>query len=158
MGRGVQLGRYGASLAMSLEYLLLPLLAWLIAGSLKFVVNCFRARRLAFDLIGYGGFPSNHSAIVSSMCLFVGLHDGVDSAAFGVALTFAFIVIMDARSLRNQVGKQAEAINELLASQGKVERLRERIGHRLDEVVAGVIVGCTTAVVWSYALSLLAMT
>ncbi len=153
MGRGVQLGGDGASYIVTIEYLLLPFLAWLVAGSTKFVVNCLRAKRLAFDLIGYGGFPSNHSAIVSSMCLFVGVREGLDSAAFGVALTFAFIVMMDARSLRNQVGKQAQAINQLLEGQGQEASLRERIGHRLHEVVAGVLVGCATAYAWHWVLS-----
>jgi acid phosphatase family membrane protein YuiD len=43
---------------MDYSYLLTPLLAWLTAGSVKFLMNSMRARRLAFDLIGYGGLPS----------------------------------------------------------------------------------------------------
>ena len=37
---------------MDLAYLVTPGVAWLCAGSLKFVVNSIRARRLAFGLIG----------------------------------------------------------------------------------------------------------
>ena len=77
-----------------LSYALTPFLAWLVAGVLKFAINSFRARRLAFDLIGYGGLPSNHSAIVSSMATLIALKEGINSSSFGVAIALAFIVIL----------------------------------------------------------------
>jgi acid phosphatase family membrane protein YuiD len=95
------------------SYVLTPFLAWLVAGILKFLINSFKARRLAFDLIGYGGLPSNHSAIVSSMATLIALKEGINTPAFGVAIALAFIVILDASSLRRQVGKHAAAINKL---------------------------------------------
>ena len=94
------------------SYLLAPFAAWLAAGCLKFAINSLRAGKPAFGLIGYGGMPSNHSAIVSSMAALTALREGLDSAAFGVALTLAFIVMLDAASLRRQVGRHAQALNE----------------------------------------------
>lgn len=130
---------------MDFSYLLTPLLAWLLAGSSKFVINSLRARRLAFDLIGYGGLPSNHSAIVSSMATLVALREGIGHPAFGVALTLAFIVVLDARSLRREVGRHAEALNSIAAASPRQEKLRERIGHTPVEIGAGVIVGVMVA-------------
>lgn len=130
---------------MDLSYGVTPFLAWLVAGGLKFAINSVRAKRLAFGLIGYGGLPSNHSAIVSSMASLIAFKDGVSNAAFGVAVTFAFIVMLDANSLRRQVGKHAGAINRLSASVGEQERLRERMGHTQVEIVAGVLVGIAVA-------------
>lgn len=130
------------------SYVITPLLAWLLAGCSKFAINSLRARRLAFDLIGYGGMPSNHSAIVSSMAMLIALKEGVAHPAFGVAVTLAFIVILDASSLRQQVGLHAKAINALSlpASNG---RLRERMGHSRSEIAAGLLVGvCTGWLVW----------
>ena len=128
------------------SYLLTPFLAWLIAGILKFLINSLRAHRFAFDLIGYGGLPSNHSAIVSSIAMLIALREGIDSAAFGVAIALAFIVILDATSLRRQVGKHAAAINQL-NSQVKVNQLtlRERMGHTRIEILAGVLTGSAVA-------------
>lgn len=120
-------------------YLITPFFAWLVCGITKFVVNCLKERRLAFDLIGYGGMPSNHSAIVSSMASLVAFREGIDTSAFGVALTLAFIVILDAGSLRKQIGKQAQSINQLENYQGV--KLRERIGHNKLEILMGVILG-----------------
>lgn len=129
---------------MDISYAIAPFLSWLIAGSLKFAVNSCRARRLAFALIGYGGFPSNHSAIVSSMAALIAFKEGIGHPAFGAALAFAFIVVLDAVSLRNQVGRHAAAIN-LLTQVDDNKRLRERMGHTAAEIIGGVIVGIATA-------------
>lgn len=134
-------------------YLITPFAAWLVAGCMKFVINSLKAGRLAFGLIGYGGLPSNHSAIVSSMVTLIALREGVGHPAFGVAVTLAFIVMLDAGSLRRQVGRQAEAINRLqqLSSAPDdalpAKPLRERMGHSPLEIAAGVLTGC--AVAWA---------
>ena len=127
-------------------YLVTPALAWLAAGILKFLINSLRARRFAFDLIGYGGLPSNHSAIVSSMSTLIALKEGVNTPAFGVAIALAFIVILDASSLRKQVGKHAEVINQLnsLTTNSSL-LLRERMGHTPIEILVGVITGAAVA-------------
>lgn len=124
-----------------LAYLLTPFLAWLCAGALKFAINCAREGRLAFDLIGYGGLPSNHSAIVGSMAVLIALREGMAHPAFGVAVTLAFIVLLDASSLRRQVGRHAEVINRLDAAAG----LRERMGHSRVEIAAGLATGAAVA-------------
>lgn len=123
-------------------YLITPFFAWLVCGITKFVVNCLKERRLAFDLIGYGGMPSNHSAIVSSMVSLIAFKDGVDTPAFGVALTLAFIVILDANSLRKKVEQHAIEINKL--KNYKEPILRERIGHSKFEILIGIIIGIIT--------------
>jgi len=130
---------------MDYSYVLTPFLTWFVAGVTKFTVNSCRARQLAFGLVGYGGLPSNHSAIVTSMAALIALKEGIDSAAFGVAVTLAFIVILDANSLRMQIGKQAAAINRLAGPVTNGTPLRERMGHTRIEVAAGVIVGIVVA-------------
>jgi acid phosphatase family membrane protein YuiD len=128
------------------SYALTPFLAWIIAGMLKFLINSLRKRRFAFDLIGYGGLPSNHSAIVSSIATLIALKEGINSPAFGVAITLAFIVVLDASSLRRQVGRHAEAINKINSLVGGAPlSLRERMGHTRIEILAGVITGSAVA-------------
>ena len=130
---------------MDLSYALTPFLAWLVAGVLKFVVNSLRAGKLAFGLIGYGGLPSNHSAIVSSTAALIALKEGLAHPAFGVAVTLAFIVMLDAISLRRQVGKHAQAINALVPNSPERPWLRERMGHTRLEIAAGIAVGIAVA-------------
>lgn len=134
---------------MDISYLLTPFAAWLVAGISKFIINSIRARQLAFSLIGYGGLPSNHSAIVSSTATLIALREGIQHPAFGVALTLAFIVMLDANSLRRQIGRQAEAINRLqaqaVATGAVAPVLRERIGHTRTEIIAGILTGSMVA-------------
>ncbi len=130
---------------MDLTYALTPFIAWLVAGVMKFLINSIRAKQLAFGLIGYGGFPSNHSAIASSMTALIALKEGISNPAFGVALTFAFIVMLDAGSLRRQIGKHATAINTLSPEDVSRAKLRERIGHTPLEIAAGIVVGILVA-------------
>ena len=85
----VCLGSFWVSSTKEFSYLVTPFLAWPVAGVLKFLINSLRARRFAFDLIGYGGLPSNHSAIVSSMATLIALKEGIASLAFGIAIGFS---------------------------------------------------------------------
>lgn len=124
---------------MDYSYLITPFLAWLCCGIVKFLVNCIREKRLAFDLIGYGGMPSNHSAIVSSMVALIALKEGIHTPAFGVALTLAFIVMLDANGLRKKMEQHAIEINKI--NEYKTPILRERIGHSQLEIIVGSFIG-----------------
>lgn len=129
---------------MDLIYLITPFFAWLVAGCAKFAINTLRSKRLAFDLIGYGGMPSNHSSIVSSAAAIIAFNEGLQEPALVVALALAFIVILDASSLRQQVGRHAKAINVL--NKDKVKKpLRERMGHTHLEILAGIVTGIASA-------------
>ena len=132
---------------MDFSYVLTPVLTWFVTGVIKFLINSLKARRFAYDLIGYGGLPSNHSAIVTSMAVLIALKEGIGSPAFGVAVTLMFIVILDASSLRRQVGKHAVAINRLANGLSDHQALRERMGHTRLEIAAGITVGAAVATI-----------
>jgi acid phosphatase family membrane protein YuiD len=138
---------------MDYSYLVCPFIAWLTAGGLKFLINSLIAQKPAFGLIGYGGLPSNHSTIVSSMATLIALKQGIDHPAFGVALTLAFIVMLDAASLRKQIGKQAALLNQLTQVSGVKSELRERMGHTLIEIIAGIGTGALVALAVSKLVS-----
>ena len=126
---------------MDLSYVITPFIAWFVAGCTKFAVNTIKTKRMAFGLIGYGGMPSNHSSIVSSAAAIIVFNEGIQEPALVVALALAFIVVLDANSLRQQVGKHAEAINVLREN----KRLRERMGHTHLEIFAGIATGVFSA-------------
>ena len=129
---------------MDLGYAVAPFMAWLLSGSTKFVINSIKSGRLAFDLIGYGVLPSTHSAIVTSVAALVVMREGLGHPAFGVAIALAFVVMLDANSLRGQVGRQAQVINRLHEGEQE-EPLRESMGHTRVEIGAGTVVGIFTA-------------
>ena len=126
---------------MDLSYLLTPVLTWLVVGPIKFLINSARTGRWAFDLVGNGGFPSNHSAVVTSMATLIALREGMEHPAFGVAVTLAFIVMIDANSLRQHVGRHAAALNQFGANNTEHVTLRERMGHTKIEILGGICTG-----------------
>ncbi len=133
---------------MDLSYLITPLFAWLMAGFIKFSINSISTKRLAFDLIGYGGMPSNHSSIVTSVVAIITIKEGLQSPAFSAALALAFIVILDANSLRQKISAHAKILNKLnkLNKNNSDIQLRERVGHTKLEILAGVFTGILSAI------------
>lgn len=126
---------------MDFAYLITPVLTWMVVGPIKFLINSARQRSWAFKLVGNGGFPSNHSSVVTAMATLIALREGFGHPAFGVAVTLAFIVMIDANSLRQHVGRQAAAINRLGAAGSGHEVLRERMGHTIVEICGGIATG-----------------
>jgi acid phosphatase family membrane protein YuiD len=128
-------------------YAVAPFVGWLVAGSLKFVINSMRSGVPAWQQIGYGGMPSTHTTIVTTTAVLVGLREGWNTAAFAVAAALAFIVILDATSLRRQIGSHARVLNALHAGDPSYQAVRERIGHHWTEVAGGLLVGTACAFV-----------
>jgi acid phosphatase family membrane protein YuiD len=129
-----------------------PLIAYLVAGSLKFAVNSLRSRRPAWEQVGMGSFPSTHTAIVACPLTLVALREGIATPVFGLGFALLVVVVIDAMDLRRRVGTQAQAINALRRSQpaagdSSLVPLRERTGHSAVEVAGGLLVGATCALV-----------
>ena len=110
------------------------------------------------EMLSAGGFPSSHSAGVSSLCLATGLVEKFDSTLFAVTLAFSIIVIYDATHVRYYAGKNIELtkaiVNDLKEETNLTldnpiynEKLKEVLGHRWSEATAGIILGCVVAVI-----------
>ena len=134
---------------------LCSLLAWFIAQILKIplyyrVEHVWNWKRF----VGSGGMPSSHSAMVTALCVIVGVLHGFDTASFGISLVLATIVMYDAMGVRREAGTQATVINQILKDvliNGKRisdEELKELVGHTPFEVLGGAIVGSVTALVY----------
>jgi acid phosphatase family membrane protein YuiD len=127
------------------SYAAAPLLAWVVAGALKFVINSWQARAAAYDRIGLGGMPSTHTAIVVTILVLIGLRDGIGTAVFGIAATLALIVVIDAMDLRRKIGLQAAHLQRLFPEDEGCRGLRVRTGHSPAEIIAGMVVGAACA-------------
>ena len=95
--------------------LLAALVAWLIAQFLKLPLEYWQTGEWRFEiLLGSGGMPSSHSALVAGLAWGFGLHSGFSTNEFAVAVVLAMIVIYDATGIRRAAGEQARVINRLL--------------------------------------------
>jgi acid phosphatase family membrane protein YuiD len=135
----------------------IPISAMIIVQLAKFVGEGII--RHDFDmqvLFRTGGMPSSHSAMVTSLATATALRDGLASSSFAIATVLALIVMYDARGVRQESGKQARILNqvvrELFRGQPISEQeLKELLGHTAFEVVVGAAIGIM------YTLTLLAL-
>lgn len=126
---------------MSISYAAAPFVGWIAADVLKSVINSIITRRWRFEILSYGGLPSSHASVVSTTATLIGAREGLDNPAFALALTMAILFMVDAINLRQWVGQHAKALNEMRASQTGLAPLRERIGHKPREILAGILLG-----------------
>ncbi|MDD3394091.1 MAG: divergent PAP2 family protein [Clostridia bacterium] len=120
------------------------IISWAIAQSTKIILTLIIEKRFdATRIVGTGGMPSSHSALVVALAFSVGKYNGFGSSLFAVALILAFVVMYDAAGIRRAAGKQAEIINMLILKHEvpDMEQLKELLGHTPLEVFAGGILG-----------------
>ncbi len=119
------------------NYFLIPLLCWTASQCAKLVFARLRGGEWTTGVFGSGGFPSSHSAFVTSLLVLVGTRSGLDSVLFAVAFSLACIVWYDALTTRRVLGEQGRQLNRLQSEL----RFKERMGHNLLEVAAGGLLG-----------------
>lgn len=125
----------------------IPVILWFCIQVFKVITDLIVNKRLNVKrIIGAGGMPSSHSAIVTSLAALVGREYGFDSGIFAVALIMAFVVMYDAAGVRRAAGKQARIINKILDTPGLSteqvqEKLVEALGHTPIQVFAGAVIG-----------------
>jgi len=124
---------------------LIPLLVGLSAQILKFAIYSAKNGMKWEYVFTHGHMPSAHTAFVISAVTSVGYYAGTTSGVFALAVIFAVLIIDDALRLRMYLGDQGRylnmLVNELVVDKRKFPRLKERIGHRLSEVVVGGALG-----------------
>lgn len=126
---------------------IIPVVVGIGTQALKFVIFTVRHGWKPEYIFTHGHMPSAHTAFAVSLATSVGWYEGFHSGAFAVALALSFILVDDAARIRMYLGDQGRYLNMLIGQMKDVideeqfPRLKERVGHRVSEVVVGAIVG-----------------
>ena len=124
-----------------------PLALWFFIQVFKVLTDLIINRKFNFKrIIGAGGMPSSHSAVVCSLATCIGKEYGFDSGIFAISVVMAFVVMYDAAGVRRAAGKQATILNKILETPGMTtlevqEKLVEVLGHTPIQVFVGAILG-----------------
>lgn len=126
---------------------------WIVAQILKTIIHTLFTRNFDVErLVGGGGMPSSHSSTVCALATATALQYGPNSYEFAMAAIFALVVMYDAIGVRQETGKQAKVLNdmiELFTHMGKdldmEKQLKEFIGHTPFQVLCGAILGIVIA-------------
>lgn len=129
------------------KYIVVPLLLWFFIQIFKVIYDLITTKKFNFKrILGAGGMPSSHSAVVVGLATLIGKYEGVNTPIFAVALIFSFIVMYDAAGVRRAAGKQAKLLNQIVETPGLSglqvsEKLVEVLGHTPIQVLVGVLIG-----------------
>lgn len=134
-------------------FLITAVSSWMIAQVLKMLINAAVHKKLSWErLFGDGGMPSGHSATVSSLAVMSALVHGAGSHEFAVSAILALVVCHDAMGVRQETGKQAILINEIVRTFSILTdntlpeiKLKEFVGHTPMQVLAGILLGVLNA-------------
>ncbi len=129
------------------KFIVVPILVWFFIQTFKFISDLWINKKINVKrIIGAGGMPSSHSAIVTSISVLIGKEYGFNSGIFALAVIFSLVVMYDAAGVRRAAGKQAAILNKILETPGLTtvevqEKLVEFLGHTPIQVFVGALIG-----------------
>ena len=129
------------------KYIYIPFSLWLGIQLFKVIWDLVTTKKFNFKrILGAGGMPSSHAAVVTSLATLIGKNEGVDTPLFAISIIFAFVVMYDAAGERRAAGKQAKLLNKIIETPGLKmgevqEKLVEVLGHTPIQVIVGAIIG-----------------
>ena len=129
------------------KYLLVPLGVWTAIQIFKVIWDLIVTHKFNFKrILGAGGMPSSHSAVVTSIATMIAKTEGLDSKMFALSFVVACVVMYDAAGVRRAAGKQAKLLNKIVETPGMShiqvqEKLVEVLGHTPSQVFVGALIG-----------------
>ena len=145
----------------AMQILIISIISMLLAQLIKFVVYSIRYKKPVWRLlVSTGGFPSSHTSFCIALCISLGMFQWKElnslDWSFAVAVVFSAITIHDAFGVRLEASKHAIILNNLVEDLteeerqelgfGKKGKLKEMLGHKINEVLGGIIVGVAVGI------------
>src|SRR3989339_1046804 len=127
------------------KFFIIPLLALIINQIIKIIIFMVKGEFSWSQIFSYGGMPSSHTALATSLLITMGYFQGVSSPEFAIALIISIVIVKDAAGIRRKLGKQAQIINHLIKKlpdkeEYKFPILNERYGHTMTEILVGLLI------------------
>lgn len=115
----------------------IPVVVGVSTEIIKVLVECAMHRSWKGGFFRPGGMPSSHASFAASLIVVIAHMEGLESSAFVIAVVIAMLTWYDAAGSRHAIGEQAKVLNALQGS----NKLSERMGHSVFEVIAGITLG-----------------
>jgi len=130
----------------NLKLISIPLIVMSLAQLTKFALFSIKSGSIRWNYImTHGHMPSAHSALATSLVTTIGYSEGIGSGEFIIAVVLALIILDDALRIRMYLGDQGRFLNMLTHTLNldpkQYPRLKEHVGHRVSEVLCGILFG-----------------
>ena len=136
------------------RYIIVPVLVWVFIQAFKVIWDLIVTKKFNFKrILGAGGMPSSHTAVVISLTTMIGRSQGINSPMFAMSLIFSLVVMYDATGVRRETGKQAKILNQIvntpnLSNVEVRDKLVEALGHTPIQVFVGAIIGIIVGMIF----------
>lgn len=121
---------------VEIKIFLMVFITWLISDILKTVIDSIKHKKFRPRmLLAYGGMPSSHSSLVSSMSMSLFLIEGITSV-FLLSIGIAILVIRDLVTLRARIDENSKAISVISKDNAPYP-----LSHNTVEIIAGIALG-----------------
>ncbi len=125
---------------------IIPLIVAVVTQVIKIGLEIYRGTFNWTHAISYGGMPSSHAALATSLLYTLYYFEGIPSPTFAVALILFIVIIRDAMGYRYQIGIHGSILNRLIKElpdrqEYKFPIVSDRVGHTPVEVAVGIIIG-----------------
>lgn len=135
------------------KYIIIPFLVWFSIQLFKVICDVIKTKKFELKrIMGAGGMPSSHSAVVTVLATLIGKNEGFNTAIFGFSVIFACVVMYDAMGVRREAGNHAKIINKIIdeptmSNVKTSEKFDEVLGHTPVQVLIGAIIGILIGIV-----------
>ena len=132
---------------IALQVILAPILSLFVVQSIKLATDGIKGNyNLKNILTSYGGMPSAHAAVVTSLCTMVAYLEGLDSVSFAIAIVFSLIVITDTMVLRKFIDQNSRVVKKLVeklsaSEQQEYPSIITKLQHTFPQVLVGALIG-----------------
>ncbi len=132
---------------ITIQIVLTAIVTLLVVQTLKLTTDGIKGN---FNIKGilsvYGGMPSSHTAVVTSLTTLVGFHEGVNSATFGIAIIFSIIIIVDAMEFRGYVDDNSKVLKKIVDNHPEIinndlKPIATKLAHTPLQVFIGILIG-----------------
>ena len=136
------------------KFIWVPFFTWFAIQTFKVIWDLVTTKKFNFKrILGAGGMPSSHSAVVMAITVLVGKETGFDSYIFAISFVFSCVVMYDAAGVRRAAGKQAKLLNKIIETPGLTsvevsEKLVEVLGHTPKQVLVGALIGLIVGLIF----------
>lgn len=131
---------------MDYRLFIIPLIVMIVNQGIKTLIDMLRGNFTWFSVFSYGGMPSSHAALVTSLATVLAYYYGLNSPAFAVSIVLAVITMRDASGIRLHLGTHGVILNRLIKELPDEKEynfpvLNEKFGHKNIEIIVGIVVG-----------------
>jgi acid phosphatase family membrane protein YuiD len=140
---------------MSYKFIIIPLVVWVLSQTIKFITRRFQNQRDRLDKPAWvyqwaGGWPSTHSAMLTSGLYLIAKYSGIGPLfGFGmtVSLLFMYNLLEDRKKENIEEGRWRIADKKIFKKIFGDQALLDINGHTFMEIVIGVVFGAVCGMV-----------